>query len=52
MKADPLSYSSININNGTRIRKKDLAFFAVVGIATRIRKKDLAFFAVVGIATY
>ncbi len=30
MKADPLSYSSININNGTRIRKEDLAFFAVV----------------------
>jgi hypothetical protein len=29
MKADPLSYSSININNGTRIRKEDLAFFVV-----------------------
>jgi hypothetical protein len=30
MKADPLSYSSININTGTRIRKEELAFFAVV----------------------
>jgi hypothetical protein len=26
MKADPLSYSSINNNNGTRIRKEDLSF--------------------------